>query len=122
MNDNDNLVMRIARSFTANSQIVKKCDIDGNGMMTAIINAGIYAGSGSERTLEDFNKDIESFVYDCNRELESIGLAGNCTAANIRIVVPGNDNLVNLKYEFQCKLDEKHIEMVKCNEWIVNMI
>lgn len=112
---------RIARAVLANSQMVKKCRIYDDGLMKGIINEGIYVGAGSECTLADFRKDIDSFVYDCNRELDAIGAGFSCKEPDVA-VSSLEDGLANLRYEFNCWLDESKIELVKTSEWIVDMI
>ncbi len=110
---------RIARAVLANSQMVKKCWIYDDGLIKGLINEGIYVGAGSECALADFRKDIDSFVYDCNRELDAIGAGIKCSEADV-FVSSMDEGLANLRYEFECKLDESKIELVKTSEWIVD--
>lgn len=112
---------RIARAVLANSQLVKKCIVFDDGMVSGVINEGIYVGAGSECTLSDFRKDIDSFVYDCNRELDAIDAGFRCNESDVA-VSSLEDGLANLRYEFKCRFDESKIELVKTSEWIVDMV
>lgn len=116
-----NMIQKIARKIVARSQIVKRCSIDEQNVLKAIITEQIFLNPFTYN-FKGLKADVNDFATDVNNQLENINI-NPINADQIKLQISDVDKkLIVLSYEIEQNINEQQKQLIRQHEWIVDNV